>query len=170
MNNDIVEVIVTPNDSKAIAKGDIGDRQISVGENILELFVEAEDGTRNIFNLTIIRKNKEESGGESEDNVCQLTSDKYKIDNVNLKILNVNIEDSIETIRDNIKTTCGTITITKDKVVLVYGSSNKKYIIERSWYPKTGNDVIKYWIIFGIFIGLVVAGIVIKLILNKKQK
>ena len=168
LNNDFVEVIVTPNSSVALVKGDVGSRQLIVGENLLNILVEAEDGTKNSFVLKIIRKS--DSSEPSGDSQCVLSSDTYKVDNVNLKITNVNLNDNADTIKKNLKASCGTIDVSNEKVILTNGTSVKKYIIDRVWYPKTGNDVVKYGIIIGSVILSIGITLLIKDFVIKKEK
>ena len=173
-NNDYVEVIVTPNSDKAIAKGDLGSQLLKVGDNLLNIFVEAEDDTRNEFVLKIVRKDKVtpeiDPENPEETIVCPLSSSVYNIDNVNLKITKVPIEDDAKTIINNINTACGTIIVSNEKVILQYQDQTRKYLIDRVWYPNTGNNVINYWLILGIVLSLVGAGITVKIILDKKKK
>ena len=192
MNNDYISIEVTPTDSKARVTGEIGSQVVRVGENTYEIIITAEDGTTtNSFTVIVIRKDKEEPvdpSGDKDDKddkdskdeqdkkddkdetTCVLTSDVYNIDNINLKINEVSLNDTSETIEKNLDSTCGTIIVSNEKVILKYGDSTKSYLIERIWFPKTGNERTKYWLIFAIIISLLSIGIAFKLISNKKEK
>lgn len=192
MNNDYISIEVTPTDSKARVTGEIGSQVVRVGENTYDITITAEDGTTtNSFTVIVIRKDKEEPVDPSDDKddkddkdskdeqdkkddkeetTCVLTSDVYNIDNINLKINEVSLNDTSETIEKNLDLTCGTIIVSNEKVILKYGDSTKSYLIERIWFPKTGNERTKYWIIFAIIISLLSIGMAFKLISNKKEK
>ena len=192
MNNDYISIEVTPTDSKARVSGEIGSQVVRVGENTYDITITAEDGTTtNSFTVIVIRKDKEEPVDPSDDKddkddkdskdeqdkkedkdetTCVLTSDVYNIDNSNLKINEVSLNDTSETIEKNLDSTCGTIIVSNEKVILKYGDSTKSYLIERIWFPKTGNERTKYWIIFATIISLLSIGIVFKIISNKKEK
>ena len=105
---------------------------------------------------------------DGNNTVCDLKSDVYSVDNINLKIKDIGLNDTSETIEKNISSTCGTIIISNEKVILKYGDITKSYLIERLWNPKTGNTRINYWIIFAIIISLLSLGIIYKVLLQKK--
>ena len=169
-NNDFVTIEVTPNNSKAKVTGKIGSQLAVVGENSYDITVTAEDGTtKNEITLIVVRKEQDSKSDDSKI-TCTLSSSKYNIDNTNLKVTGVSLDDNENTIKNNIKASCGTITVSNEKVILTTESGTVTYLIERVWFAKTGNEVVKYWIIFGIGIVLVGIGIGIKVVLNKKQK
>lgn len=183
LNNDFVEVAVIPNDSNATVTGDVGSIPLQVGENRLNITVTAEDGTTtNTFELVITRKSADPDDPDDptpidpddptpvdpddptpvdpdEPTQCILTSSVYTIDNTKLRVSNVSLNDTAEMIKKNINTTCGTITVSNEKVILRNGTDTKTYAIDRIWFPKTGNERIKYGIIFGgiaVLIGIVI--------------
>ena len=179
LDTDSINIEVIPNDSKAKVRGNIGDQSVDLREeeNKYNIIIIAEDGTINSLEL-IVGVNREEYEDDSDPynpdepsdrKECILTSEVYKIDNTNHIITNVDIGDTDETIKNNIKTSCGTISITNDIVTITNGTDVLTYKIQRIWIPKTGNDVIKYSIIFGIILGLVGITLVSKVLINKKD-
>ena len=178
LDNDSINIEVVPNDSKARVRGNIGEQSVdlTVEENRYNITIIAEDGTTNSFDLIVknsIYNPEEESSSDSSDssngdNVCLLSSESYKIDNINHIITNVWIDDTNDSIINNIKTSCGSISVNNDEVIVTNGTDVIKYRIERMWMPKTGNDIIKYSLIFAVIIGLAGIALISKVLINRK--
>ena len=83
--------------------------------------------------------------GNSGSGTCalQLTSTSYKIDNTK-QTIDVNKEDTIDTIKNNLSLSCGTISVTTDKVVISNGNDTKTYTINRTSETSNGQNIIMY--------------------------
>lgn len=94
-----------------------------------------------------------------------ISSDKYKIDKEK-KIIYVDKNDSVEEIEKHI-TSVEKIVVTMDDVTIICNEERDTYTISRYWSPKTGKTVIRYGLIIGVVLVLLLALI---FVLNRKRK
>ena len=129
---------------------------LEVGNNTITIKVTAENNDVKIYTIVVNRKAK---NSETQTCVLELTSAAYKIDNTKQIIDLVNQDDTNETITKNLSASCGSFSVSNDKVVLAIGDQVKTYTINRVFVPKTGQNPIKY---IAIVLGIVlIIGILI---------
>ena len=168
-----VTLNVKPHDTEnAHVTGKTGEQAISVGKNEFMYIVTAEDGTVKTYTLKVIRKDKEGTVPEDQDETdnCVISSEKYNVDNNKHTIGGVPLDESNEKVKENLTSNCGNITVENDKVTLKYGSNVIEYIIVRAWKPNTGNIQIKYSYIIGGIIVLIGIALLLKNTVFKKEK
>ena len=157
-NIDEVTIIATASDSKAKIEG-TGTKQITDGSNAFIIVVTAENNSKKIYTITVVKTKPTCS--------LQLVSDIYKVDNEKLTINNVSRDHSLEVIKGNLHSDCGVISVSENRVVLSLDSQVKEYTINRVWMPQTGQKVIKYIAIIAVLLGSIVALIYVNKKMNK---
>lgn len=70
-----VEVVATPNHPEAEIVSITGDDDLSVGENIVQIRVEAQDGSLAIYQITVIREEAQETQETKEDDIVKSYQD-----------------------------------------------------------------------------------------------
>ncbi len=143
----------------------------------MNIIVTAENGSKRYIPLTIVRESyynshKEEIDDNTKDQditcVLELHSDVYQIDNEKLTINAVDKNHSDITIYNNIKSNCGTISVKDEKVTLTYNNESKVYTINRVFIAQTGQKLIKYGVIIGVLL-VVILGLIFVMSKGKKQ-
>lgn len=148
-----VELNAEANDANATIDVDAPETLVE-GNNTITITVTAENQQIKNYTIVVNRKAK-----EADTCTLSLTSTAYKIDNIKQVIDAVNKDDTDETIRKNITASCGSFSISGDKLILAKGDNVKTYTINRVFVPNTGQNPIKY---VAIILGIVaIIGILI---------
>ena len=123
--------------------------------------IDTNNSVPNVNQAITVTDSSGNSGGTC---ALQLTSSVYKIDNTK-QTIDVNKDDTADTIKKNLSLSCGTISVTTDKVVISNGNDTKTYTINRSSSTNAGQNIIMY---VAIIAGVVLA-IGLAIFIKKKR-